>query len=263
MKQRILAQIPDSHPWRSLVQYLEETDSTNDRVKALAKTGAPHGTAVIAGQQTAGKGRLGRSFHSPGGMGLYMSVLLRFPCLPDQLMHLTCAAAVAACDGVEKATGLRPGIKWTNDLVSDGKKLGGILTELVSAPDGTCAIIGIGINCGQAQEDFPPDIRDMACSLAMCGAADPSPASVAAALLEALEKVSWELTTGKKPILEQYKKDCITLGKEICILQDGAAVHARAVNIGEDGALVAKYADGQTRSIRFGEVSIRGMYGYV
>lgn len=263
MKQQILAHIPEDHPWRGLVQYLEQTDSTNDRLKTLAREGAPQGTAVIAGRQTAGKGRLGRSFHSPAGTGVYMSILLRLPCSPDSLMHLTCAAAVAACNAVEKASGIRPGIKWTNDLVVSGKKLGGILTELVTDKNGTCAIVGIGINCRQMPGDFPPEIADMACSLATCGVKDASPSVVAAALVEAVEAVSRELITGKEKLLKQYKSDCITLGKEVCIPQGDTAVHARATDIDENGALLVSYADGRTETVRFGEVSVRGMYGYV
>lgn len=262
MKQQILSLLPSGHPWGPLVHYMDETDSTNDRLKALARQGAPHGTTVIAGYQTAGKGRLGRSFHSPAGMGLYMSILLRLPCPPDMLMHLTCAAAVAACNAVETAAGIRPGIKWTNDLVIGSKKLGGILTELVTDKDGTCAIVGIGINCAHAPEDFPQEIASMACSLAMAGA-NCSAAALAAQLLCAVESVSRVLLTGKKDLMAQYENDCITVGQDVCILRGGSVTHAHATGIGQDGQLLVVYPDGHHDEVCFGEVSVRGMYGYV
>ena len=106
---RILSFLPADYPWKSSLHYFDAIDSTNLRAKQMAAQGAPHGTVLIADRQTAGKGRLGRSFHSPEGMGIYMSILLRPVCAPGELMHLTCAAAVAMCDAVEKATGLRPG----------------------------------------------------------------------------------------------------------------------------------------------------------
>ena len=119
MRQRILDQLPSDHPWRERIQVHEVLDSTNSYAKELARQGAAEGTVVIAGHQTAGRGRLGRSFHSPKNTGLYFSLILRPDCPADQLMHLTCAAAVASCDAVERACGLRPGIKWINDLTME------------------------------------------------------------------------------------------------------------------------------------------------
>ena len=163
----ILSHLPKDYPWRELLHHFPTLDSTNDRLKAMARQGAPQGSVIIADHQTAGHGRLGRSFHSPAASGIYLSALLRPQCYPTELMHLTCAAAVAMCDAVENAAGFRPGIKWTNDLVYDKKKLGGILTELGFTSDGRVdyAIIGIGINCCQQTEDFPQEIRSIAGSL--------------------------------------------------------------------------------------------------
>ena len=150
--------LPGDHPWQDQILCFDTIDSTNTRAKLLAAQGAPHGTVLLADTQTAGRGRLGRSFQSPGGMGIYMSVLLRPKCRPEKLMHLTCAAAVAACDAVEKVCGLRPGIKWTNDLISGKRKLAGILTELSLSPATGLldyAVIGIGINCHQSAGEDP------------------------------------------------------------------------------------------------------------
>ena len=265
MKQDILRSLSPAYPWRDRIEYFPTIGSTNDFLKALAKQGAPHGTAVLAGLQTGGHGRLGRSFHSPEGMGVYLSLLLRPECLPTQLMHLTCAAAVAMCDAVEKAAGFRPGIKWTNDLVYGSRKLGGILTELGFTPKGTLdyAVIGIGINCLQRESDFPEEIRNIAASLSMVTGSDVSPARLAASMLEALAKMDTHLLTGKEAILDAYRTDCVTVGKEISVLRGDDVRHGTALSVDGEGALVVAYPDGTQETVNAGEVSIRGMYGYL
>ena len=195
MKEQILHQLPAAYPWKDRLHWFSTMDSTNDYARALAKAGAPVGTVVIADHQTAGHGRRGRSFHSPAGTGIYLSLLLRPDCPPDQLMHLTCAVAVAMCDAVESAAGFRPGIKWTNDLVSGTRKLGGILTEVGFNAKGNVdwAILGIGINCLQKPEDFPEEIRDMAGSLSMIATQPIQRAKVAASMMEQLHILSQKL----------------------------------------------------------------------
>ena len=180
-------------------------------------------------------------------------------------MHLTCAAAVAMCDAVEEAVGLSPGIKWTNDLVHDRRKLGGILTELGLTPKGTVdfCIIGIGLNCCQQEGDFPSEIRDIAGSLAMATGQPVDRAKVAAAMMEALYAMSCSLFSGKFAMLRQYRRRCVTLGQEVSILQGDTVRHALAQTVDEEGALVVRYPDGREEAVNSGEVSIRGMYGYL
>ena len=262
MKENILHHLPFDHPWRDRIHSLEETDSTNTQAKILALSGAPHGTVVIAGSQTGGRGRMGRSFHSPGGMGVYLSLLLRPNCEADRLMHLTCATAVAACDAVENAAGLRPGIKWTNDLVIGNRKLGGILTELTTIQGQLCVVIGIGINCRQQPEDFATEIRDFACSLAMVSNRPVSTESVAAALIESLYRTDRRLLSEKAEILEAYRRDCITLNQDVRLLRGDAVRYGHAEDIDENGALVVRFTDGHTEAVNSGEISVRGMYGY-
>lgn len=265
MKNEIQTFLPADHPWKDRIIWFDTVDSTNTQAKALALRGAPHGTVLIAGHQTGGRGRLGRSFHSPAGSGIYMSVLLRPECPPAELMHLTCAAAVAACDAVEAAAGIRPGIKWTNDLVYGKRKLAGILTELGMDPKGNIshAIVGIGINCTQQPTDFPEDIRDMAGSLASATGKDIIPAKVAAALLEALERTDRELLTGKSAMLNRYRRDCVTLGQRISLLRGEEVRYGTALDIDDQGALVVRFDGGTAEAVSSGEVSIRGMYGYL
>lgn len=264
MKNEILLNLGD-HPWGQLLHCHSITTSTNDLAKALAKEGASEGTAVVAAAQTAGRGRLGRSFHAPAGLGLYFSLILRPQCPPEQLLHLTCAAAVAACDSVERCAGFRPQIKWTNDLVVEGHKLGGILTELsVNSKTGLVewAVIGIGINCGHSKEDFPPELQDIATSLLQITGQKISPAKLAACCIESFYEISSSLMTGKEDILNTYRKDCMTLGKQIVLLRGDDRRYGTALQVENDGGLTVLFEDGRLETVQSGEVSVRGLYGY-
>lgn len=265
MKEQILQHLPEECPWRDSLLWFASIDSTNTRAKELARQGAPHGTVLIADHQTGGRGRLGRSFLSPAGSGIYLSVILRPDCSPAELMHLTCASAVAMCDAVETAALFRPGIKWTNDLVYHGRKLAGILTELSLSARGTVdyAIVGVGINCRQQPEDFPEEIRAIAGSLAMFAEAPVDRSRVAAAMIEALRQMDRDLLTGKQRVMERYRADCITVGKEVSLVRaDGIVRHGRALDVDSNGALVVEFAPGVTEIVNSGEISVRGMYGY-
>ena len=264
MVQEILSLLPCSYPWKDRFSYVSTIGSTNDVLKEKAAAGAPHGTVLISGEQTKGKGRLGRSFHSPQGTGVYLSMLLRPKCAPEQLMHLTCAAAAAMVEAIEKAACFRPSIKWTNDLVYGHRKLGGILTELgMSASGLDYCIIGIGINCLQKEGDFPPELQNMAASLSMIAGRPVLPAVLAAAMMEALWRMDESLLTGKQSMLQRYRENCITLGSEISLVRGSETRHGKALDIDDQGALLVEFAPGQVEAVNSGEVSIRGMYGYV
>ena len=255
--------MPTECPWRDTLYWYDTIDSTNTHAKEMAAAGAAHGTVLVAGHQTAGRGRMGRQFFSPTGKGLYLSVILRPKQLPQALLHLTCAVGVAACNAVEGAAGFRPGIKWINDLVVKGKKLGGILTEM-SVHHGSIsyAILGIGINCTHEAVDFPPELQGIATSLALENAHDPSPAKLAAQLIYQLWQTSCTLITKKAGIMAQYKADCITLGQDIVVLRDDEKRYGKAIDIDADGSLIVDF-NGTAEAVSSGEVSIRGMYGYV
>lgn len=263
MKAQLLSAL-SSHPWAGNLHWYDTIDSTNTEAKRLAAKGAPHGTVLIADHQNGGRGRMGRSFHSPKGVGLYLSLLLRPECPAGELMHLTCATAVAACDAVEQVTGLRPGIKWTNDLVFGRKKLGGILTELSLGADGRVkyAVIGIGINCTQGATDFPEEIAGIATSLSLCTGHAVDRARVAAAVVEALSRMS-ETLHDPAAFLGRYRSSCITLGQEISLVRGDEVRHGKALDIDSQGALLVEFPDGHTEAVNSGEVSVRGMYGYV
>ena len=264
MKDAILNALSPDYPWADRFHYFNTVDSTNNYLKRQALLGAPHGTVAVADCQTGGKGRLGRSFQSPGGVGIYLSMLLRPDCPQEQLMHLTCAVGTAMCDALEEAAGIRPGIKWTNDLVCEKRKLSGILVELLNDTQGKlCVIIGIGVNCCQQLTDFPEELRDRAGSLAMVTGRRIDRPKVAAAMMEALANMDRNLLTGKEAMLEQYRRDCVTLGQKISVVRGDEIRHGTALDIGDDGDLIVRFDDGHTEAVSSGEVSIRGMYGYV
>ena len=264
MKDKILKNLTAECPWRDTLYWYDTIDSTNTRAKQLAKEGAPHGTVLIAGHQTGGRGRMGRTFQSPEGQGVYLSVILRPNCAPSRLMHLTCAAGVAMTEAVEAVSGVRPQVKWINDLVIAGKKLGGILTEM-SVDKGMVeyAVIGIGINCLQKAEDFPSEIAGLATSLSMAATKVILPEKLAAAMVTALWKMDAMLFTHKAQLMDRYRKSCVTLGKEIQVIQGDTVLPGKAIDMDDDGGLFVEYPDGTTQLVASGEVSVRGMYGYV
>lgn len=265
MLSQIRNHISDNNPWKDQVQYFDSITSTNNVLKQLARDGAPEGTVLIADRQTSGRGRLGRSFLSPANVGVYMSVLLRPSCRPGELMHLTCAAATSACDAIEKATGIRPGIKWTNDIVYRRRKLAGILTEMSLTADRKIdyAIIGIGINCCQKEGDFPEDIRSFAGSLEMVFEKIVDRAAVAAAMVDSFQEMSEGLIKNRNDILNCYRSDCVTLGQEVSVLRADTVRHGTAIDIDDEGALIVRFEDSTVETVNSGEVSVRGLYHYV
>lgn len=209
---------------------------------------------------------MGRSFQSPTGMGVYLSVILRPLCKPQEIMHLTCAAATAMCHAVEDVSGIRPGIKWINDLIWNRKKLGGILTELSVDPKTGLtdyAIVGIGINCRQQEQDFPRELSSMATSVSMAAGKNIAPTALAAAMISRLVQMDTALLEQKAQIMAFYKENCITLGKEVSVLRADTVRHGKAIDLDSDGCLLVAFSDGTAEAVNAGEVSVRGMYGYL
>lgn len=244
----------------------EELDSTNNYLKSLPE--GPDGLAVTAESQTAGRGRMDRSFQSPRGRGIYLSVLLRPPLPPDRLPPVTALAGVAVCAAVERVCGVRPGLKWPNDPVLNGKKLCGILTELsLEAETGRVQslVLGIGINVGQGPEDFSPEVREMATSLLQALGKPVSRPRLAAALLEELDRAYAALLAGDlSEYLAAYRRDCVNLGKTVQLIPAAGGVRetAQAMDVDGEFSLVVRGADGRERTVRSGEVSVRGLWGY-
>ena len=250
----------------SSLSCLDVIDSTNTECKRLAMSGAPHGLAVLAEEQTGGRGRLGRSFQSPRGGGLYLSVLLRPDLPPAEVVDFTAWVAVAVCDGVEAACGVRPRIKWTNDLVLNGKKLAGILTELGLESETNSLqylVTGIGINVNQGEEDFEGEVRDIATSLALALGRPVRRSHLAAEVLKALDRMYAGFPHNKEEYLEKYRADCMTPGNQVQLITPVSRQEATALAIDDQFRLVVELPDGTRKALSTGEVSVRGMYGYV
>lgn len=256
-----------AHPWAAKLTVLDTVDSTNTRLKQMAAAGAPEGTAVLADCQLQGRGRRGREFASPKGVGIYLSVLLRPKAPPRQLMCLTALTAVAAGRAIRDCTGVQPGIKWVNDLVLNRRKVCGILTELsVSRESGLAdyAVVGIGVNCCQRREDFPASLRQMAGSVASETGRPVCRSALAAALIRQLADLRRVLLTGERSRwLDEYRQNCVTLGQAVQLVGQGEPRAATALDIDENAALVVRRDDGSLETVNAGEVSVRGYYGYI
>ncbi|MBR2894963.1 MAG: biotin--[Oscillospiraceae bacterium] len=241
---------------------LNEIDSTNSYLKREALHGAPHGMVAVANRQSAGRGRKGRSFQSPPGKGLYLSVLLR-PELPGEaLMSATGMAAVAVSRAIERISGAKTGIKWTNDLILGGRKLCGILAETVLIGDTIALILGIGINVHHRKEDFDDEIAEMATSLDVEGF--PVERSVlAAAVIEEVYRLTNVLGGDIGDYVNEYRNRCVTLGREARLLWTEEQEHVFALDVDEQFGLIVQRKNGTLFTVRTGEVSVRGLYGYI
>jgi BirA family biotin operon repressor/biotin-[acetyl-CoA-carboxylase] ligase len=245
---------------------LDTVDSTSTECKRQAMAGASEGLVVIADEQTGGRGRLGRPFQSPLGCGLYLSALLRPPLEPAAVTDMTAWVAVAVCDAIQAVCGLRPQIKWTNDIVLGGKKLVGILTELGLVSESNSLdylVIGVGVNVNHRPEEFTPDVREMATSLYQALGRPVRRAELAAAVIRALDEMYAKFPQGKQEYLDKYRAACVTTGKQVQLITANARQQAHAVAIDDAFRLVVDLPDGSRQAISAGEVSVRGMYGYV
>lgn len=241
------------------VEHLDRVDSTNNYLKTLALSGAPHGLTVVADSQTGGRGRFGRSFESAEGKGLYFSVLLRPEFPPSQAPLLTPWAAVAVCRAVEESTGLSPNIKWINDLLLDEKKLCGILTEADIAPDGSLRhiILGIGLNVSQREEDFSPEVASIATSLAQHLEQPPSREALLTAVLTQLNHMWETFPSAQGQYLEAYRARCSTVGQEVLVTGGGKDREGFALGINENFSLRVRFGDGTCENLDSGMVSAR------
>jgi len=229
--------------------------STNICLKEAARQGAPHGTVCLAETQTAGRGRLGRSWFSPPGRGLWVSALIR-PQMPmERWPHLTLAAALAMGRAVEKQ-GAQPAIKWPNDLVLQGKKICGILLEMGPG----FVVVGTGLNLRPGS--YPDELKGKAASLEEILKAPVNRDAVLADYLFFLEEAVAALEAkGLEGIREDYEKRSCTLGREV-VVSGGMEARGRAEALDQDGALILRLPTGETCRVLAGDVSVRGVMGY-
>ena len=234
-------------------------DSTNIEAKKLAAKGAVEGTVLVAEEQGKGRGRLERPFFSPRGKGIWFSVILRPKFLPQEAPKCTLLAAVAVAMAMEQF-GLTAGLKWPNDILYEGKKLVGILTEMSAEMDRiNYVVIGTGINVNIAAEEFPEDIRDVATSLSIMKGENLPRVKFFQRVMESMEELYLMVSEeGFAPVMERWKKYSITLGQEVNVIGVGtnASFSGVAADIDEEGALLVDTPEGRRRVLA-GDVSIR------
>ena len=246
------------------IEYFEVTDSTNQRIYDFAEKGREEGLLAVAEEQTGGKGSRGRSWVSPPGTGIWMSLLLRPKVEPQKASMVTIVAALAMTKAMEKITGMEIRIKWPNDVVLNGKKVCGILTEMSAELEEIhYIIVGIGINANT--ESFPEDIQDRATSIYLeSGKKVERAAFIAEFCVQFEQYYERFLEMGNLAFLkEEYESYLINIGREVKIIKKKEERVRKALGINELGELIVAKSDGTTEIIFSGEVSVRGLYGYV
>ncbi|MFB5661700.1 biotin--[acetyl-CoA-carboxylase] ligase [Alteribacillus sp. HJP-4] len=231
--------------------FKKELPSTQKLAHDMARNEAEEGTVIVADQQLEGKGRLGRSWHSPAGTGLWFSIILRPDVPPHHAPQLTLLTAVAAAEGIESATGVKAEIKWPNDILFKGKKIAGILTEMQSDPDKVQAVIvGIGMNVNQEKHQFPSELSDKATSLAIEAGRTFHRADVIAAILERYEYLYfYYLKEGFEGVRKRWEALAVTIGKNITARTVAKTFTGRAKGITDDGVLMLETASGRIEYI--------------
>ncbi len=246
------------------IQHFEEIDSTNKFAKKIANEGCAHGTVVVADRQTMGRGRIGREWQSDTSDGLWFTIVLRPDLEPENIQVITLAASVAVVEAIKETEGIVCGIKWPNDIILDGKKLGGILTELSAEPGHVnYIVVGIGINANQDSEIFDYEIRQRAISLKMHKGETISRSNLLASILVNFEKIYKSVLLGKnKDIIDRWTDYSVTIGKEVKVAYRDVEYIGTAQSIAYDGKLIVKCKDGVIREISAGEIQVRGLLGY-
>lgn len=242
------------------VYFYKETETTNDCIRALALEGGEEGILAVAEKQTAGRGRRGRAWESSVGSGIWMSLLLRPHIIPTEAPMLTLLGGLAVADAIEEETGLATDIKWPNDILINGKKAVGILTEMdCEMSQVNFVILGMGINVNT--EVFPEELRDKATSIFLESGKICSRKRLVQTVMKKVEQYydTFLQAGGFAPLLEEYRKRCITLGKEVCVMGKETYT-AKALDVTPEGELVVQRVDTGKKEVVFsGEVSIRGV----
>jgi len=236
------------------ITVLNATDSTNTQAKILAMNKAEHGTILLAEEQTEGRGRYGKSFFSPRGAGIYMSVVLKPHAGVVEPQMITIATAVAVCRAIEKLTDKKPQIKWVNDIYLDGKKICGILSEAVTDFESGSVesiVVGIGVDCTTTDAIIPDELRGIIGSLGNEAISrNRLAAEITAGVLDRFEKL------GDREIIEGYRKRSFMLGREISFMRGNEKLCATVTGISDSGSLLVRLNSGEAISLNSGEVTI-------
>lgn len=244
--------------------YYKQLDSTNTEIARLATEGAAHGTVVVADAQSAGKGRRGRGWESPAGENIYMSILLRPDCLPDRAPMLTLVMAYSVAKVLKELGFLDVQIKWPNDLVLSGKKICGILTEMqLKDTEIDYVVVGVGINVNTSK--FSEELKDTATSLYLESGIVSDRETLVEAIVEYFDEAYCQFleTQDLSFLREAYNDMLVNVGREVRVLEPRNEYIAYAQGINASGELLVRTAAGEEKRIYAGEVSVRGIYGYV
>ena len=241
------------------IVYLPSVDSTNRRARQLAAEGAPHGTLVIADEQTAGRGRRGRGWISPAGEGVFMSLILRPQSHPSEVARLSMQTALAVALSIAQTTGLDARIKWPNDIVCGGRKVCGMLLEMNADEQAVHDVVaGIGINVHQTQ--FAPEIAQTASSLDLLSGQRVCRAALVRAFLEAFERT--EALAAQGALMDAYRARSATLGQRVQVIAPAGSFTGTALEVMDSGSLIVEDEEGQRREVLAADVSVRGLMGY-
>jgi len=237
--------------------YLRETGSTNDVARRLAQEGAEEGTLVLAEHQTAGRGRLGRRWHAPPGSSLLLSLVFRPPLAPDRVQQLTMICGLAVVDAIAATTGLQAGLKWPNDVLVGGRKVGGILSEVELRGEGVdFAVVGIGLNVNLELEQLPQGLAVPASSLSSQLGRPVDRLALLRTLLQAVERRYLALRQGASP-REAWAQRLTMLGQTVVVRQGEEQLEGVAEGVAANGALLLRLPGGEQRTILAGDVSLR------
>ena len=281
-EQEVMPLIPlNSENQPGIVQkyiHLDAVDSTNNYAKQLTKYAFSNGTIVVAETQTGGKGRLGKTWTSPYGKSLYLSFLLTPSIQFENAVMLTLLAACSTVRAIESVCPeISAMIKWPNDIVVNGKKVCGILAEMSGEVEQLShVIIGIGINVNWEQQDFPDELHDSATSLSLAAEKMIDRKALTASLIHHfnmdyqsyLSAFSFDTSFDHQEhssfdLLDFYRLHCVNLGKKLTIHKNGAVINAEGIDISPKGHLVIQTEDGHIENVLSGEVSVRGVNGYI
>ena len=239
------------------IHYLTTVDSTNSVLKSLAQNGEPPGSVVVADEQTEGRGRAGRSWFSPAGLGLWLSVLFRPRSDVGELAPLSMVVAVSVAEAVASASEVDVGVKWPNDIVADGRKLGGILLESLQGASGAVeyVVVGIGLNVDLERADLPDDLAETAVSLRMLTRRRIDRLALLRAILERLDE-DWARfeREGPAPFLTRWRSLSTTFEREVEIASGASTVRGKAIGLSPAGALIVEESDGRRVEIWHGDV---------
>lgn len=245
------------------IHYFDVTDSTNLRAKQLAEKGSCHGTLVVADRQDAGRGRRGKSWTSPAGISVYMSLLLKPEIKPESASMLTLIAGLSVARAIKEGAGISPQIKWPNDIVINGKKVCGILAELSTEIEQIhYVVVGIGINV--RNREFPEEIAPIATSIVLEGKEEIRRAELIEAVCRFFEHY-YDIfckTNDLSALCQEYNEYLVNRGRQVKVLDPQKSFEGKALGITDKGELVVETEEGE-KLVSAGEVSVRGIYGYV